>query len=94
MRKLKPKEQSDSSCSDPDLVRLEREAIGLGSVKIKRISFYQSGKDRKEDSQSPCADKFKIQVRDQILTTRISGDKKDYAVISDTFPQIINNLII
>lgn len=76
-----------SSRSDLDLVRLEKEAIGLGSIKIKRISFYQSGKDRKEDSSSPCADKFKIQVRDQILTTRISGNKKDDIVISNTFPQ-------
>jgi len=33
-------------------MRLEKEAIGLGSVKIKRISFYQSGKDREEDSDS------------------------------------------
>lgn len=39
-----------SSRSDLDLVRLEKEAIGLGSIKIKRISFYQSGKDCKEDS--------------------------------------------
>lgn len=63
------------------LVHLEKEIIELGSVKTKRIYFYQSSKGRKEDSQSSYIDKFIIQIiqmRDQVFPNRISNNEEDY----------------
>lgn len=68
----------------PLVILLREGSHRFERVKTKRRHFYQSGKDRKEDSRlTVCADKFTfqvIQVREQVFDIRTtSEEEEDYA---------------
>lgn len=65
----------------PPVSLLRKGSHRFERVKTKRRHFYQSGKDRKEDSRvTVCADKFTfqvIQVREQVFNIRTTSEEKE-----------------
>ena len=65
----------------PPVILLRKGSHRFERVKTKRRHFYQSGKDRKEDSRvTVCADKFTfqvIQVREQVFNIRTTSEEEE-----------------